>query len=159
MVSFLRLSKRAFVKRASCVCTKYAVCMRLTIGYSSKCNWQPSEISDNKITAFNSKWPNTELQDSRERDSDSLDGRNWRFFALTVEERRWHWPAPAHTSAGAPDSGGVSSRTQRHRPSRKSRSRLRTARNTCAVTGWSGWHSIIHGRLAHNQQPISYYLF
>lgn len=94
----------------------------------------------------------------QEHESDSLDGRNWRCFALTVEEQCWHLPEPAHTSSVARDSGGVSSQTQRHQPSRMSRSRLRTARNTCAVTGWSGWHSIIHCRLAHNQQPI-YYLF
>lgn len=80
-------------------------------------------------------------------------------LALTVQERRRPRPAPAHTSAAAPGSSGVSSRTPRHRPSRTSRSRLHTARNTCAETGWSGWHSIIHGRLAHVQQPILYYAF
>lgn len=109
------------------------------------------------VTNVMHKILNVETSERQGR-SDSLDGRNWR-LALTVQERRWPRAAPAHTCAAAPGSGGVSSRTPRHRPSRTSRSRLRTARNTCAGTGWSGWHSIIHGRLAHIQQPILYYAF
>lgn len=55
--------------------------------------------------------------------------------------------ARARTCAGGRGSGAVSSRTPRRPPSRTSRSRLRTARNICAGTGWSGSHSIIHRRL------------
>lgn len=70
--------------------------------------------------------------------------------ALTVEGGRW---ARARTCAGARGSGAAASRTPRRPPSRKSRSRPRSARNICAETGSSGSHSIIHRHLErYNRQ-------
>lgn len=80
------------------------------------------------------------------RESDRFVGRSQLGcgVALTVEAGRW---ARGRICGAARGSGAVASRTPRRPPSRKSRSRPRSARNICAETGSSGSHSIIHRHL------------